>query len=262
MERIKEIQQFLKSKGFKKKSIDSYVFVINKIINSIGQNFDEEELENQFTKLNLKPRTYNQYRTIMNFYTKKYLGYEVLFTKSKVDKTLPTYVGIEEFKKVLLTIPNVKHRLGFVLMYGSGLRVEEVCKLKKHNIYFNDLTILVKGKGGKDRLTILRSKTARVLESFAMKTKKDNPYLFQTYRKHISERSFQERLKKAIIDSKITKYFTPHDLRHSFAVNLVNKGVDIEAVRRLLGHSSLRTTQIYQQCRVIDLKELAIHLER
>lgn len=59
----------------------------------------------------------------------------------------------------------------------------------------------------------------------------------------------------------LTKHFTLHDLRHSFAINLLNQGVDLEIVRKLLGHGSLRTTQIYLQCRTIDLKALAMKLD-
>ena len=113
------------------------------------------------------------------------------------------------------------------------------------------------GKGCKDRMSILPTKTAHALELFIKTTKKENPYLFQTYRGHISERSFQERLSRAIRDSKISKEFTMHSLRHSFAINLLNKKVDIETVRKLLGHNNLKTTQIYLQCMTIDLTALA-----
>ena len=57
--------------------------------------------------------------------------------------------------------------------------------------------------------------------------------------------------------TKIEKEFTCHSLRHSFAINLVNQGIDIEIIRRLLGHSSIRTTQIYLQCRTINLTKIA-----
>lgn len=260
---MEEIRSFLKSKGFKKTSIDSYCFVINKVITHLGKDFKLKDVEELFSKLNLQPRTYNQYRTIINFYTTKYLGYNLNFTKAKVNQSLPTYVSKEEFNKVLTQIPNIKHKLGLCLIYCSGLRSCELVRLKKHNIYFDRSIILIKeGKGGKDRQTILPSKVAGWLEHFSKTTNPNSPFLFQTYRGHISERSFQEVLKRSIHKSKITKHFTLHDLRHTFAINLLNKGVDIEIVRKLLGHSSLRTTQIYLQCRTVDLTELVMKLER
>jgi site-specific recombinase XerD len=259
-QKINEIKKFLKSKGFKEKSIKSYCFVINKISNILGKEFTEQQVEDLFTKLNLKPRTYNQYRTIINFYTKKCLGYELKFTKAKVDKDLPMLVTKEEFNKVLSTIPNKKHKLAFCLMYGSGLRVEGTSILKKEHFYFDNYVIKFKGKGGKDRQTIIHPKIINHLKKFVNSLKGNNHYIFQTYRGHISERSFQERLKKAIKDSKIAKYFTCHDLRHSFSINFLEKTRDIETLRKLLGHSSLRTTQTYLQCLQTDLKKVALSL--
>src|SRR3990167_4809423 len=255
---MQEIKSFLKSKGQKEKTIKTYCSVIGRTLRNLPEKFNQEDVEKAFERMNLNPSTYNLYRTIFNFYTTKYKGFSLSFTKAKVNKSLPTYVTREELKVILNTIPNLKHKIGIALAYGSGLRVYEICRVKKHDINLDSQTLLVKeGKGGKDRISILPTKTAHALESFIKTTNKENPYLFQTYRGHISERSFQERLNKAIRDSKISKKFGMHDLRHSFAINLLNKKVDIETVRKLLGHSSLRTTQIYLQCQTTDLTALA-----
>jgi len=255
---MKQIKSFLKSKGQKEKTIKTYCSVIGRTLRNLPENFNQEDVEKAFEKMNLSPSTYNLYRTIFNFYTTKYKGFSLSFTKAKVNKSLPTYVTREELKAVLDTIPNLKHKLGMALAYGSGLRIYEICRIKKHDINLSSQTLLVKeGKGGKDRITIIPTITMHALEYFINTTKKENPYLFQTYRGHISERSFQERLKRAIKDSKISKKFTLHDLRHSFAINLLNKKVDIETVRKLLGHNNLRTTQIYLQCMTVDLTALA-----
>lgn len=255
---MQQIKSFLKSKGQKEKTIKTYCSVIGRILSRLPKEFNEYDVETCLERMSLNPSTYNLYRTIFNFYTTKYRGFSITFTKAKVNKPLPTYVSREELKDVFDTIPNLKHKLGIALAYGSGLRVHEICRIKKHDINLSSQTLLVKeGKGGKERMTILPTKITHALESFIKTTNKDNPYLFQTYRGHISERSFQERLSKAIRDSKISKDFGMHDLRHSFAINLLNKKVDIETVRKLLGHNNLRTTQIYLQCMTIDLTALA-----
>lgn len=260
---MQEIKQFLKSKGMTERTIKTYTSILNKIFNNIGEEFTEEQVELLLTRLNLKPRTYNLYRTIINFYTKKWLGYKIDFDKAKVPKHLPNYVTEEEFKLIQKFTPNIKHKLGLCLMYGSGLRSYELVRLKKHNLDFDNFIINIKnGKGQKDRATIINPKIVRILEIFAKSTKQDNPYLFQTYRGHISERSFQEVLKRAVNGAKIQKKISLHDLRHSFAINMVNKNIDIEEVRKMLGHSSLKTTQIYLQCKTSNLKEIALSLER
>ena len=257
-DKIDEIRAFLKSKGFKQKSIKTYSSIIEKVIRRIGEDFTEEQLENLLTTFKLSPRSYNLYRTVMNFYTKKYLNYELKFTKAKVDKSLPTYVSIPEFNLLMKHLYNLKHKLGLCMMYCCGIRIYEVVRLKIHNIDFNKRVILIKGKGGKHRHTIIPKAILNNLELFHNSINNKNPYLFQSYRNHLSERSFQEVLKRTIRKAGLTKKFTLHDLRHSFAINLLDKGIDIELVRKLLGHSSLRTTQIYLQCRTYDLTKLAM----
>ena len=81
--------------------------------------------------------------------------------------------------------------------------------------------------------------------------------MFPTYRGHIHERSIQNVLKKAVKKCGFSKKITCHKLRHSFAINLLNKGVDIRRIKELLGHGSLRATEIYLQCATLDLKALA-----
>ena len=261
---MEAIKQFLKSKGRTEATAKSYSSVIAKFKNKLGDKFTEEQLEEQFTILNLKPRTYNNYRTIMNFFCKEFLDYKLTFTKAKVPDSLPTFVSFNEIIDVMRTIPNLKHKLIISLMYGSGLRVSEVCKIKRYNVYPDELKLFVEeGKGMKDRWTIIKPRTALVLKRFMIEVEKqdrENPHLFQTYRGHISERSIQERLKKAINDSQIQKYFTCHDLRHSFAINFLNKTNDLDTLKDLLGHKDIRTTQIYTRCRTTDLTALALEV--
>lgn len=254
------MQQFLKSKGMKEKTIKTYISIINKVTKAIGEKFNQNELEDYLATLNLKPSSYNLYRAVMNFYTEKKLGYKITFTKAKKNKFLPTEVNKIEFYNFLQTIPNLKHRLGFGLMYESGLRVNEIVNVKKHDIDFDKLTIRVRGKGNRDRYTILPEGLAKELKEF---TKNKGGYIFtnQNNNKKLTIKTFQERLNKARIDAKIEKEFTCHSLRHSFAINLVNQGIDIEIVRKLLGHSSIRTTQIYLQCRTIDLTKIAKNID-
>jgi len=251
------MQQFLKSKGLKEKSINTYISIINKITNKLGKRFTEKQLEDFMATLSLKPSTYNLYRAVMNFYTKKELGYEIKFSKAKQNKFLPTEVTREEFKQFLSTIPNIKHKIGFRLMYESGLRVDEAVNTKKYDLKLDELTLRVRGKGNKDRYTILNKTLAEQLNGFLNESDKNNPYIFQNGGGHITVKTFQERLKKARFDSRMAKEFTCRSLRHSFAINLVNDGIDLDIVRKMMGHSSLRTTQVYLQCRTINLTKIA-----
>jgi len=262
MVKMDEISQFLKSKGFTDRTIKTYTSILNKVFKSLGEYFTEGQIECWLTWRNLSPRTYNLYRTIINFYTKKYLNYSLEFKKAKVPKSLPNYVTKEEINKVLYFTKNIKHKLGLAIIYSSGLRAYELVRLKKHNFDFENFEIIVReGKGKKDRQTTLKISLISTIKRYIQTLKQDNNYFFQTYRGHISERSFEEVLKRGIKKAGLSKYFTLHDLRHSFAINCLDKGIDIEDVRRMLGHSSLRTTQIYLQCKRTKLKAIAMRLE-
>ena len=193
----------------------------------------------------------------MNFYTEKELGYKITFSKAKKNRFLPIEVNKIEFHNFLNVIPNIKHRLGFRLMYESGLRVNEVVNVKVFDLNYNKLTIRIRGKGNKDRYSIIPKDLSQELKKF---TARRRGYVFtnQNNGKKLTTKTFQERLKKARKDAKIEKRFTCHSLRHGFAINLVNQGIDIEIIKRLLGHSSIKTTQIYLQCRTINLTKIAV----
>ena len=261
--KMQEIKQFLKSKGLSNKTIKTYTAILTDVFDKMGKDFTEEQVEYYLTFKNISPRTYNLYRNVINFYTTKYLGYSLTFSKAKVANSLPTYVTKEEINSIILLTPNLKHKLGLALIYSSGLRTYELVRLKKYDFDFNNLMISVKeGKGKKDRQTILKPSLVNQVMKYLKYLKNDNPYFFQTYRGHISERSFQEVLSRGIKKAGIQKKITLHDLRHSFAINCLDKGIDIEDLRKMLGHSSLKTTQIYLQCKQTNLKEIALKLER
>ena len=250
------MKQFLKSKGMKEKTIRTYISIISRVTNTIGKKFTQKEFEDYLATLELKPNSYNLYRAVMNFYTERELGYKITFSKAKKNQFLPVEVNKIEFHNFLKVIPNIKHRLGFRLMYESGLRVNEVVNVKTFDLDFDKLTIRVRGKGNKDRYSIVPKDLSQELKKF---TKIKKGYIFnnQNNGKKLTTKTFQERLKKAREEAKIGKKFTCHSLRHGFAINLVNKGIDLEIVRRLLGHNSIRTTQIYLQCRTINLTKIA-----
>jgi integrase/recombinase XerD len=260
---MQEIKQFLKSKGMTEKTIKTYTSILFDVFNKIGRNFTEQQAEYYLTFKNLSPRSYNLFRAVINFYTKQYLNYQLKFSKSKVPHSLPTYVTKDEINSIIFLTPNIKHKLGLALMYSSGLRSYELVRLKKHDFDFNNYNVRIKeGKGKKDRDTILKISLVTPIKNFMLSLKQDNPYFFQTYRGHISERSFQEVLKRGIARAGIQKNITLHSLRHSFAINCLDSGIDIEDVRRMLGHSSLKTTQIYLQCKTTKLKEIALRLNQ
>lgn len=256
MQQINEIKQFLKSKGFTQKSIKTYESVLKKVFIAIGTQFNQEQLEDFFTNSNLAPRSYNNHRAICNFYTKKYLDYELTFTKSKVDIKLSTILTEKEFFRMLNNTKNFKHKILLSIMYRCGLRVSEVCKVREQDIDLKKYKLFVRqGKGKKDRITVIPKSLAYYLSIYINKIE---DYLFHTHIGYLSTRSVEKILKKAIRKAGIKKKITCHDLRRNFAINLEQKGVKVTRIQKMLGHTKLETTQGYLNCIEDDLTDIAM----
>ena len=132
------------------------------------------------------------------------------------------------------------------LLYSAGLRRNELIQLKLTDIDSNRLLIRVAGaKGNKDRYTLLSKRLLVDLRSYYTSWKPKN-YLFESPTDTpYSATSIANILKRAAKKANIKKNVTPHTLRHSFATHLLEIGTDIRSIQLLLGHNSIKTTEIY-----------------
>ncbi len=151
----------------------------------------------------------------------------------------------EEILRMIEVTTNPKHRLLIELIYSSGLRVSEAINTKHQDIYAEEKLIHIrKGKGAKDRISILSNK---FIEDYK-NAEKQSDYLFFTNRntsKHISKRTAELIVETAAKKAGIKKIVFPHKLRGSFATHLYESGTDVFAIQMLLGHSHFSTTQKY-----------------
>lgn len=198
-----------------------------------------------------------------------------------VRKTLKTIPSREELARIFAGLTG-QVRLIAGLLYGSGLRVEECCKLRVQDIDLAALTVRIhSGKGDKSRLTVLPVRMAPALQRhiewrramhaidcangcglvelpgrLARKYRRANSelrwqWLFPStvlrgqYRWHITPEAVQKQMRAAVTAAGIIKRVTPHTLRHAHATHALRMGNDIETVRERLGHESLETTAIY-----------------
>jgi len=170
-----------------------------------------------------------------NSYDIKLIGDEMV----KVNRTLPKPVDLVYIKEAL-KYADQTDRLIVLLLYGLGLRISELSNLKKSDI--ENGWIRVKGKGDKVRNIPVLPLLKQEIESFLQKNG-NFLYIFEKNGKKLSENSLRYRVNK--IFKRIGIKATPHQLRHSYASDLLNNGSRINDVSMLLGHSSLSTTQIY-----------------
>lgn len=177
----------------------------------------------------------------------------------KKEKRLPKYITNDEVSAIFET-PNLnsplgqRNRLILELLYGTGIRVAELCNIKLKDIDLDNKTIRIIGKGSKERIVFYGRTCEEILDLYIndgrkiLLHNKENEYLIVgAYRKNKSftTRSVQLIINDIIEKTSISKKITPHTLRHTFATHLLNEGCDILIVKELLGHSSLDTTGIY-----------------
>lgn len=166
--------------------------------------------------------------------------------RPKKSQTLPNVLSTKEIKRLLSAPKNIKHKAILTTMYSAGLRLNEILQLRIEDIHSDEGYIFIGGgKGKKDRKTVLSKSLLPLLRQYYIKHKPAY-WLFEGQDGgQYSKTSVQRILRKAITDSKISPWATPHTLRHSFATHLLQQGVNLRIIQSMLGHSSAKTTQIY-----------------
>jgi site-specific recombinase XerD len=243
-------------------TIKSYVRAVERLVRFHDlihpRDLDIDEVLDFLVSLNEKDqvnwRTSKMYVAGLRYYWAHILDNEAFAEKIPYPKehpSLPKILSREELTLLFNSCNNDKHRVMFRLIYSSGLRRSELRHLKIQDIDTKDGKCrirIVKGKGKKDRYTIL-SKNVLIELRLYFKKYKPKVYLFNGRKKghKISEGAIRHALENARKRSGITKEVTMHVLRHCFATHCLEHGMYIKRLQLLLGHKSLNTTLIYLQ---------------
>jgi tyrosine recombinase XerC len=179
----------------------------------------------------------------------------------KIDKKLPYFLYLQEVNKLIETplkntIFGIRDRAILELLYGTGIRVGELVNLNICNIDLYEKTIIVFGKGSKERILPLGNPSIRAIQEYLTSrnlfekkifvNKNDLEALFlNRLGGRLTTRSIRRIIIKYMKMAGLNKKISPHVLRHSFATHLLGGGADLRSVQELLGHKSLSTTQIY-----------------
>lgn len=168
----------------------------------------------------------------------------------RVAKKLPVVLSREEVEALLNGVASIKYRAVLMTAYGSGLRIGEVCRLQIKDVDSSRMLLHVRdGKGGRDRYALLSPRLLEALRTYWRAERPAGPYLFpgQKAGTAVSPEAVRKVQRKAAKECGIKKRATPHVLRHCFATHLLDAGTDIRTIQALLGHRSIRTTQLYTQ---------------
>lgn len=165
----------------------------------------------------------------------------------RYEKKLPVILSKAEVKALLEAPRNLKHRAMLAAMYGAGLRISEVAKLKVTDLDRERHVIWVRGgKGRKDRQVMLAEPLRDLLVAY-WRTKRPTGWLFPGDKPDcpIQTNSIFRACRKAAEKAGIRKPIHPHSLRHAFATHLLDEGVNLLVIQTLLGHAHLKTTAQY-----------------
>ncbi len=195
--------------------------------------------ENQIhSRLNALKFFYENLFNWTNFY------YEIPRPKKK--EALPKVFSANEILRLFEVTTNLKHLMMLKMAYGMGLRVSEIVEIRINNIDSDRMLVLIQNsKGKKDRYVPLPYSILDELRIY-YKTHKPKVYLFENeFHQPMAVRSIQAIFKAAKDKAKIKKPIGIHGLRHSYATHLLEYGTDMSIIQKLLGHSHIKTTEVY-----------------
>lgn len=225
----------------------------------ITQKGHEEYDPNYINSILMAVRSFLRYANTHNIPCVNFLMIEL---GNRVNRSI-VFLERSELKK-LLEAPDAKTKKGLrdraimELLVSTGMRVGELISLKKNQLTESNC-ISVNGKGNKIRPVFISRRAREWLDQYLKTRRDDSPALFCKYRgtkSDLSSRTIQRLIKKYSCIAGITKDISPHSLRHSFAVNLLENGADIFYIKEILGHKDIGTTQIYLHATNKRLKEI------
>jgi integrase/recombinase XerC len=223
-----------------------------------------------------RPTVARKISAIRSFY--RYLRREQLINDDpsrlvkgpKLARRLPACLEKEEIKKLMLvcdeTPLGIRDRAVLEVLYATGMRVGELCRLSVQDYDRTLMEIRVFGKGAKERVVLLNESAQLWLNRYLdeqwqhfsdnEKPEPDSPLFISRQASRLSSRSVHRIVLKYARLAQIDKAITPHTLRHTFATHMLEGGADLRAVQDLLGHTTISTTQIYTHVSVERLRKV------
>ena len=182
--------------------------------------------------------------------------------RPKKPQTLPKTLSKKEVKRIIAATTNLKHSVALQLCYGMGLRVSEVVNLKVADVDSERMVVYIKGaKGKKDRVVPLPVSILPLLRRYYLDYRPTTYLLEGQYGGQYSKASTQNIFKTAMRKARVYKRVGIHGLRHSYATHLLEAGADMRFIQELLGHNSIKTTQIYTKVTPRSLSNIASPLD-
>lgn len=251
----------VKLRGLSPHTVDEYLGKMtlflkhfdNRPIEEMGEEEIREFLIYQLD-LGKSSGTVNIYNSALRFIFGAVLGrnlnYQVI-PRRRQYREFPDLMNRSEIDTLFTATENLRDRTMFETVYGAGLRISEIVRLRVQDIDSWNMRIFVQhGKGGKDRFTLLSQRNLELLREYWKQYRPNHPdgYLFYSRgRKNrlMATRAVQDAFHRSCNKAGLKSNYTVHTLRHCFATHLLEAGVDICVIKELLGHTFIQTTSFY-----------------
>jgi len=247
--------------------------------NTITRADVEEWIVYLFEKRKLKAQSVNRGVASLRSFWKWMLGHGhankdivSVISQAKTPSRLPVFVSESRMTDVVAMLRNdiasedferLRDAVIVLLFYTAGLRLTELATATIDDISQDMRTIRILGKGGKERIVPLIGRMGEILKKYFSQFSSQNICIGQKKALILSKKGepISARTIERIVDSKlkgagIQGKTSPHTLRHTFATHLLNEGADLREIQELLGHSSLKATQVYTHTNIEKLKEV------
>jgi len=260
----------LTENGHSQNTVSSYTSDIRHFLGSVDKNYLDITTKDVVTYLSdlndigLAPSSCSRKRSaLFSFYG--YLENSGEPVKVEFEKVppihhsyhLPDILSVDEMLGLLDNYPmqtpqELRNKTILEMLYSTGVRISELINLTTHSVFRDDKLLKVIGKGNKQRFLPLSDFMMELLENYLINSREhyvknrycDNLFLTR-FGKRFSRMGMWKVIHFAVKERGIEKEITPHTFRHSFATHLLEGGVNLRIIQELLGHSSVRTTQIY-----------------
>jgi len=255
----------MKLRNYSQKTIDAYTYHVGRFAEFLGKSPLEATAEDvrsfQLHMIEVRKIGWSSFNQAVSglrflFRTTSPKPWPVaMIPFGKRPKKLPAVLSGEEVNRLLSCVSCLKHRTFLLTQYAAGLRLNEAARLTIPDIDSQRMQLRIDcGKGQKTRIVPMSPRLLTELREY-WKTVRSPKYLFpgKTFDVPLSPTTIQKMFKVAAQKAGIVKDVSPHTLRHSYATGLLEAGVDLLTISRLLGHASFSTTMIYLHVRTLHL---------
>ena len=246
---IEEYYKFLDTNKFKYNDVDYDKCI--KYLNFLNDNnYSKSSISRKLSSL----RTFYKYLVLNNYISNNPF---LLISSPKKEKRIPKYINYNNIEEIF-NIPNLnttkgqRQRLILEILYSSGVRISELVNIKIKDIDLNNKTILIYGKGSKERIVSFGKYAKEIIELYTKDARVkllsgiESEYLVVGKKEEkLTPRRIEQIVDEIIKQTSIKLNITPHMFRHTFATHLLDNGCDLLSVKELLGHESLSSTEIY-----------------